>query len=156
MYFKLIGGQHAQGDKVYKKGDLVRSKDDLVKKFPNKFEKSDKVDKRDAAEPLQDAPIINAPKGKTIKRVKKSKKDEETQTVTKPTKGAADDGQHDLVEMEDVTDKFPDAADSPLKVYKSKDGYRVVDSEKDDEVLNEEPLEQSQVGPFLDKNLTEE
>ncbi len=73
MYFKLIGGQHAQDDKVYKKGDTVRSPLNLVKLFPNKFVKLDKVDKQD----------------ETHKSPKIPKSSLEKETATKPKKAKA-------------------------------------------------------------------
>lgn len=43
MFFKLVGANHVDENNItYKPGDIVKSEDDLVKLFPNKFTEVDK------------------------------------------------------------------------------------------------------------------
>jgi hypothetical protein len=41
MHFRLVGNSHhARDGKTYERGDIIESDDDLIKKFPNKFERA--------------------------------------------------------------------------------------------------------------------
>lgn len=39
MKFKVLGGRHHEGKKVYHKGDIIEADTDLTKRFRNKFER---------------------------------------------------------------------------------------------------------------------
>lgn len=58
MWFKLLNGLHDQGDgKVYRRGDVVNSKQDLEKRFgPAKFQRV-----ADPAQVKEEEPVASAP-----------------------------------------------------------------------------------------------
>lgn len=145
MKFKLIpgtGNHAARGPDgeivVYKAEDgiIIESDEDLAAKFVNKFERVEVAPDEPTTAPAEapaekPAPKTTAKKKATRKRKSKPKK------AAKPKLGR------------DVTAKFPGAAEQDFRVFADGGAFSVVDKDKPDQPLHENPLHTHEVAPFM-------
>src|SRR6516162_2043302 len=134
MRFRLLNGTHIQGGKIYTKGDIVESKDDLTR-FVNKFKRiwSDKQEDEDTdATPDVPAPVgVHDLDDQRHMAEEKAHPKEEREKVT------------------EVSDLFPRCRTLVVQIYKGSKGFYVFPKGKRDVPLNEEPLKRASVDPFL-------
>lgn len=130
-YFKVLAGSHSQDGVLYKKGSIITSYNDLVQLFgEGKFKEVDALEYEKAQKKVPQKKVINvAPK----EEVEEDDEDEESSFG------------------EDVTDRFSSAEDNDLKVFKSDEGYTVVDSDEPSIALNKKPLLKVKVAGFIEK-----
>jgi hypothetical protein len=114
MYIKLkvTAGRHSEGDRIYKKGDIIKADESFLTKFPCKFE-------RVATESVQTP--------------KEERKAADTDTPDKPETDSPAAPDED-----DVTAEFKGAEENGLGVKKRREGYFVFDG--DDEPANAEAI----------------
>jgi len=128
-----IGKPDADGNRItYKAGSKVSSDEDLVNKWPGKFELLSVSD--EGSVPV--APEIPVP---VVKKDFVTDKDMEEPIIKTPK-----EGKHGI----DVSDAFPTAAKVELKVFEKSKWFTVVDPDND-EVLNEKKLRKDKVEAFL-------
>jgi len=172
FYFRVIAGLHKDGDKTYKKGDVVESNRDLTKLFRGKFVRTIK-----AETPLSD--VATAPK---LPQPSKAE-DKGEKAKAKSSKSSAKKAEEEMIDVEaeieeeakieseveaeeaeaeleetatvdlsaygkDVTDKFSIAKKNEYVVYKKGKFFNVIDPD-DGEVLNTEKLLVDEVKDFI-------
>jgi len=126
-----IGPPDKKGNRItYKAGDKVISEDDLVAKFPKKFELLSSPPVDGNAKP--DIPVLDS-------KDKKVSKNKGTPKTVVP-----EESEHGV----DVTKEFPTAVEAKLKVFEKSRWFTVIDPE-DNEVLNEKKLRKKKVESFL-------
>ena len=127
MKFKVLVARHLAAGKSYVKGDIVESAGDLSVAFPAKFEKIQASAEVTAARSAaKTAPVVpsSAPGGE----------------VSSPF-------------GEDVSEDFPTAVESDLKVFQKGSGFFVVDMDSPDESLNPKALKGPEVNKFIKAHL---
>ncbi len=154
-HFRLLGGQHVEGDKTYKKGDLVPSTTDLVTRFKGKFERIFSQEQLEGIATAPSQPIIPSPKEEV-----------EEETISTPSEEVEEvDDIEDIDEVEevedtpeygpDVTDQFSTAVKAGYCVYEpTKHWFIIIDPNEDDPadaVMNESKLRRKNVDGFLAK-----
>lgn len=136
-----IGPPDKEGNRTtYKSGDRVSSDDDLVARYPSKFELAPGQSQEGR---VATAPDIPTPSKSTIKS--KSKKSE-ISNIPEPEKS-----EYGI----DVTEEFPTASKVELKVFEKSRWFTVVDPDNN-EVLNDKKLRRDKVEGFLVGYLPEE
>ena len=126
---------HKKGNRItYKAGDKVPSDEDLVAKYPNKFElvSGQSSEGGVAVATAPDIPVPRKVKGKG-----KSSKSQSPDEMSK-------ESEHGV----DVTEDFPTAAKVELKVFEKSKWFTVIDPDNG-EVLSEKKLRKDKVEDFL-------
>ena len=132
MLWKLVGGRHKEGGKLYQKGDLIETARDLGTQFPNKFER--------LPDPTPAAVAAHAPVALPAAA---------PAPVVPPTPPAPPAAPVKPLGA-DVTADWPAAAKPGLLVFQEGKTYHVTDVDNPTTALNPEPLSKKEVGPFLD------
>lgn len=187
--FKVLAGEHIQNDydkegkvvatKVWKKGEVFSCKEDLDKKFENKFERigGETLAAETFNSPMDQTHVLDQPfqaieaakaEGKHVvpdndpppvpaipgsdPRMAAKKESEGTADVAEGDPDhpdSEDDGESEF--GKDVTEKFKGAKDKDVKVMYSKDGgYVVVDSDDPKTKLSKKKLaDRKAVSKFL-------
>lgn len=143
-------GDHVEPDAngkpvKYVAGDVVPSKIDLVRTFPEKFElvEGQEVSKGEKL----NTPSIPLPN--EVKREITNVESETPEPIESETPSESEYGQ-------DVSDEFPTASEVNLKVFEKSKWYTVIDPEEDNEVLNEKKLRKNAVEDFLAQYLSDD
>lgn len=141
MTFRLKkgAGNHADDDKLYKAGDIIKSEKDLDKMFQNKFERIY------SNEQLIDPAVVLTP---DIPKSPITDADKDDGGVVKEPPPDSDSAPVDNDLGNDVTEAFPTATTLKLKVFENAHWYSVVDM-VDNQVLNTKKLRKKEVAPFL-------
>lgn len=142
MFFRLrkkcgnhIGPPDANGNrKTYKAGNVVPSEDDLVAKFPMKFE----LVQGQTEDDNEIASVPNIPEPIKSKKTKTTVAKSNTQKSSKVIKSKYG---------EDVTEQFPLAKELDLQVFEKSKWFTVVD---DDVEVNDKKLRRKEVDSFLE------
>jgi hypothetical protein len=116
----------------YQEGDVIESDLDLIKMFPNKFEKADKP---------------------TTTKGKKVKKEEEVpaEESEEPEEEIVEEGPGTEFGAE-VSDHFQ-SVEKGLRVFRNENGYTVVDADDPTAALHAHPFRnQKEVRKFVEKN----
>lgn len=125
MKFRLLHSVHIAQGHTYQKGDIVTSNADLTQRFPLKFEK------------LASDPVVDAPSRAVSEQT-------EAPVVPSTPKGG---------EMspfgEDVSEDFPIAGESDLRVYQKGTSFFVVDPDNAGTALNPKALKGPEVTKFI-------
>ena len=148
MYFKLLPkvGSHVEKDKdgnavTYhsKDGRIIDTEMDLVKRFPNKFERVEvnptaKSSPKDEAAPVVEeaAPVVVEDEVAQVEEKSKSKSKSKTHPLGR-----------------DVTKRFPKADKNDFKVFSQGGAFSVVEADEDTVPLNEKPLHKKGVDDFI-------
>ena len=146
--YQLIGGQHEQFGKTYKKGDVIDTPIDLCKLFRGKFQRVI----TEGGSPV--AVQLVQPQGKAPASPEKPpapstpKEDGAPKTSEKAGSGATKD-----VRGRNATEHFPQAVDDDFAVFKKNRVYFVYDVDDPDIALNKDGLKKAEVGPFIQKHL---
>lgn len=137
--FKLVHGLHSDKEgKVYYEGDVIHCPEPLDEMFQNKFLRLEGV----AARPT--------------KKAVEEKVVEDDEPVLEELELDKTSGDWEPVESEfgeDVTDQFENAFAGGLRVFKSEEGFIVVDSDDETIALHEAPLDLKSAKRFVKKNL---
>ena len=163
MHFRLLGGEHVEGKKTYKKGAQVPSITDLCSRFKNKFERILSQEQLDGITNVPSQPTIPEPKAGTDEKkdsVPASSEEEEVEEVDEI--GELDEEEEEEKEEDtvpdygtDVTKEFPKAEKAGYRVHEpSKAWFNVIDPDADDPadaVMNESKLRRKSVDGFLAK-----
>ena len=132
--FRVLTGVHYITDKkVAKKGEIVRSTEDLTAVFPGKFEE---VNKGSHEVVPQAVDLVLPAEQRSAPPVAKQEKEDSPVQVT----------------GKDVSKRWPEAEDSDLRVVKNDDGYFVTTEEMPDYAINSKPLTKTEVGDFIAKH----
>jgi hypothetical protein len=149
MKFQVLHGVHREGGKVYKKGDVIKSDEDLVKKWDQKFRKVD-----------EDAKVAEGAESLRAARGEENKEDDEEGRPPKRSSDSAeatseDAGGEGVTSKlgEDVTSDFAEDAGSDLLVLKKGRNWSVAEREDPDTAVNEHPLKHGEVKDFIKKYL---
>lgn len=135
-----IGKPDADGNRItHKAGSKVSSDEDLVNKWPGKFELLSVSDEG----PVPTAPKIPTP---VVKKDSVAEKDMEEPDIKTPV-----ENEHGV----DVSKAFPTAAEVELRVFEKSKWFTVVDPENG-EVLNEKKLRKDKVEAFLAEYLPDD
>lgn len=172
-YFRVLAGTHTdEKKKVYKKDDIVASKHNLAEMFLNKFVELKGEDAELAEQKLktvkssvEDLDRVKAHRQGGMEVNEGTVEDKSDHPVdTQKLQDGEDINERGDENGEgeenrfgaDVTDKFPHAEDGGLRVFKSEEGYTIVDGEDLDTALNDEPFtNQKDAKKFVEKNLKE-
>ena len=179
MHFRLKGGEHVEGNKTYKKGDIVPSMTDLVARFKGKFERIFSQEQLEGIAAASSQPTIPEPKteveeDKTSTSVS-SEEVEEVEEVDEIDDLEEEEEEEEVEEVDeiddleeeeeeeevapgygqDVTEEFPKAKKAGYRVHEpSKAWFDVIDPDADDPadaVMNESKLRRKDVDSFLAK-----
>lgn len=125
MKFRLLHSVHIAQGHTYQKGDIVTSNADLTQRFPLKFEKLE-------SEPVTVAPsrAVSAPSEAPV-------------VPSTPKAGSTSPF------GEDVSEDFPIAGESDLRVYQKGTSFFVVDPDDADTALNPKALKGPEVAKFI-------
>lgn len=144
--YLLIGGNHDQAGKKYKKGQTVESEVDLTEMFPEKFTLVADVigpDGKIVQTPVAPPPKIPAPT--------EQNKVKAAEGVVKTEKKVDDE---EAVLENEVSADFPDAAKINLRVVKhSNRRFNVLDPQDLETPLNDSPITKGDVEKLLKKFL---
>lgn len=121
MKFRLLGGGHNEGGKLFKKGDIVESARNLVKLFENKFERIRKG-KRKKAAPADDDPD--------------DPEEETPPTTPKEARG------------KDVSADFPLAVEEGFSVFRKGSWFHVFEGDETSP-LNPKGIKRTKVEEFI-------
>ena len=150
MYFKLLPktGSHSESGPsgkvvtyIASDGKVIESENDLVKMFPEKFEKVNVSGAPELPTVEQKAPVLPLASLQ--------------ETASKKAKGAKV-SKEVLAESKlgrDVTKRFPHADEEDFKVFSTGGEFFVVEVDEPDIALNPQPLKRGQVEAFVDKYL---
>lgn len=150
--YRVVKGTHQEGKKNYKAGEIIDTSTDLCKAFPNKFENLDapKPIVEGAKEPK---PAVLSPRKVTTPSIPvppppgSEKKDSEEAPV----------GERDVSAKKtspfgrDVTDRFPQAVKTNVRVFRKGVDYHVTTEEKTDVAISP-PLKQEDVDKWCESN----
>jgi len=146
MYFKLLPktGSHSESGPsgkvvtyIASDGKVIESENDLVKMFPEKFEKVNVSGAPELPTVEQKAPVL--PPQSTAPTSKKVKASKEVLVESKLGR--------------DVTKRFPHASEENFMVFSTGGEFFVVEVDEPDIALNPQPLKRGQVEAFVDKYL---
>lgn len=125
MKFRLLHSVHIAQGRAYQKSNVVESNSDLTQRFPLKFER------------LTASEVVEAP----------------SRAVPVPSEAPAAVPSAKGGEMspfgEDVSEDFPIAGESDLRVYQKGTSFFVVDPDDADEALNPKALKGPEVAKFI-------
>ena len=168
MYFKLKPrtGNHAQTDKdgnvvifTAKEGRVIKSKTDLAKKYPTKFERVNIAGEKEL-ETVQDPDEktdVQLAAEEGIKDIMPEDDDddfEDEDEEEKPKKKKKRKKKKAKSLGKDVSSKFPKAEEEDYKVFYTKGkGYFVTDHDDPTVPLHEERFKKSEVMPFVEEQL---
>ena len=146
--FRVLGGSHDEGGKIYQKGEQVASDRDLVSMFGrNKFEAVG--DFTPAVVKSDKTPIPQTKKAVPRQEKNKSTIDPGTGIDLSKEVDAAD-SKVDLLDVHafgvDITEEFPKATEAGLRVYKKRGWCTVVD---DGTKVNDKGIKQADVEAFI-------
>jgi len=147
-HFKLLRGTHAEGKKIYRKGEVVPSNRDLIANFENKF-----VLVKESGEPEPKKPAPKKPiRAKVAKKPTPTPKKEKKEDAPKEKQEGAKVG--DL--GKDVTAEYEQAQNFGLKVYRRRDLHTVIDPSEPNTPLNEKGLRSEHVETFVERYFDDE
>ena len=164
MYFKLLPkvGSHVEKDKdgnavTYhsKDGRIIDTEMDLVKRFPNKFERVEvnptaKSSPKDEAAPVVEeaAPVVVEDEvAQVVEEAAPVVVEDEVAQVEEKSKSKSKSKTHPL--GRDVTKRFPKADKNDFKVFSQGGAFSVVEADEDTVPLNEKPLHKKGVDDFI-------
>lgn len=139
-FFRVLSGTHTdENNKRYGTGDVVETNFDLESMFVNKFER---VTEAEAfAKTKKKKKDVSVP-------VKPKREEEETPDFERGSPSVHPDSDFGV----DVSEKF-DSVTVGLVVFRSEDGYTVVDLDEPTKALNDSPLKNvASVRKFVEKN----
>lgn len=146
MYFKLLPkvGSHVEKDKdgnavTYhsKDGRIIDTEMDLVKRFPNKFERVEVNPTAESSPKEEAAPVVEEAAPVVV--------EDEVAQVEEKSKPKSKT--HPL--GRDVTKRFPKADKNDFKVFSQGGAFSVVEADEDTVPLNEKPLHKKGVDNFI-------
>ncbi len=144
----FIGPPDEEGNRTtYKSGDKVPSDEDLVTKWPGKFELVGRYKEEDTP----DAPDFPSKSEKKSKSKKATKKEDIKTKSSKSPQKIPVVSKYGV----DVTEDFPTAAKVKLQVFEKLKWFTVIDPDNG-EVLNEKKLRKRNVESFLEEYVPDE
>lgn len=141
MQYRLLKGMFDYRKVVYRKGDIVETNMDLMKKFPNKFQ-----------------PVFEGG-GAAIPEVQETAApdlQQEQQEAEEQGDDIAETKPQEEVREEDVTHQFKIAVDEDFKVIKKGSNEYLVFDNTDQVFVNEEPVKRNQVKRLITDYLESE
>lgn len=164
--FRVVEGHHYHGDKVWSKGEVIKTALDLDKMFQNKFERMpdempsvagmDKADFKIEQKGLETSPGVDMA---ARKQVSQNPEEDETDDLV-PDEEGVQDGLHQFLQgSADVTEMFPFVMEEArgLRVLQNGAKFGIVEESNPRELLNADgPLKKGEVEKFVEKFLDDE
>jgi len=148
-YFEVLGGNHVQDEKTYKKGDVVETNMDLVTMFPRKFNEIVGPGKKAQKEV----------KGKTLNDELKEQGIDDLTGL--PKEDADVDIDIDVCDIKsalgkNVTELYPLATENNLVVLRKNSWFHVADADNPDVALNAKGMKKVAVKEFVEEIIEED